>query len=68
MVQIIVIGEGFNDAQKSVMITSGHCENLVALKSDHAEAVADGTAHYSKLQCRELLFRTGVRDKLRYTA
>ena len=44
MVNIIVIGEGFKDAQKSVMITSGHGENVVALKSDHEEA--DCTAHY----------------------
>ena len=65
MVNIIIIDEGFKDAQKSVMITSGHCKNVVALKSDHEEA--DCTAHYSKRQCRELWFRTGVQDKLRYS-
>ena len=65
MVNIIVIGECFKYAQKSVMITSGHCENVVALKSDHEEAQC--TANYSKLQCRELWFRTGVQDKLRYS-
>ena len=91
--QQIVIGGGFKDAQKSVMITSGHCEDLVALKSDHEEAdtrlllhaahasrdhsrivvqspdtdvVVLCTAHYSKLRCRELWFRTGVHDKLGY--
>ena len=36
--QQIMIGGGFKDSQKSVMITSGHRENLVALKSDHEEA------------------------------
>ena len=67
MVNIIVIGEGFKDAQKSVMITSGHCENVVALKSDHEEADCRPTAHYSKRQCQGLWFRTGVQDKLRYS-
>ena len=65
MVNIIVIGEGLKDAQTSVMITSGHCENVVALMSDHEEA--DCTAHYSKRPGRELWFRTGVQDKLRYS-
>ena len=91
--QQIMIGGGFKDSQKSVMITSGHCENLVALKSDHEEAdtrlllhaahasrehsrivfqspdtdvVVLCTARYSQLLCRELWFRTGVQDKLRY--
>ena len=65
MVNIIIIDEGFKDAQKSVMITSGHCENVVALKLDHEEAYC--TARYSKLQCRELWFRTGVQNNLRYS-
>ena len=30
--QHIVIGGGFKDAQAAVMITSGHCEELVALR------------------------------------
>ena len=37
--QQIVIGGGFNDAQKSMVITSGHCENLVALKTDHEDTI-----------------------------
>ncbi len=65
MVNIIAIGKGFKDAQKSVTITSGNCENVVALKSDHEQA--DCTAHYTILQCQELWFRNGVQDKFRYS-
>ena len=34
----IVIGGGFKNAQRSVLINRGNCEDLVPLKSDHEEA------------------------------
>ena len=91
--QHLVIGGGFKNPQKSVLVIRGHCEELVPLKSDHEEAdtrillhakhashyhnriviqspdtdvAVLCTTHYRKLQCRELWFRTGIKDKARY--
>ena len=36
--QQLVIGVGFKNAQMLVLITRGHCDDLVPLKSDHEEA------------------------------
>ncbi len=43
---------------------ASHEHNRIVVQSPDTDVVVICTAHYSKLQCRELWFPTGVHDKL----
>lgn len=89
----LIIGGGFKDGERIICITNGHCEDIIALRSNHEEAdtrlllhakyaarpssriviqLPDTdvlvliVAHFADLNCKELWFRTGVKDRLRY--
>lgn len=91
--QQLVIAGGFKEGERAVMVRTGHCEDVAALRSDHEEAdtrlllhaehashshtriviqspdtdVAVLCAtHFTSLNCDQLWFRTGVKDKLRH--
>ena len=91
--QVLVMGGGFKECNKAVLVVQGSIRPFQPLQSDHEEAdtrmilhahnasqdhdrvviqspdtdVAVLATHFfSSLSCKQLWFRTGVKDKLRF--